>query len=442
MYISHEEMHFFNVITLDELGEVFEWNGHILRGIKPQKRLQVLSYFESGFIDEIIEKGLFPETKITAYENERYCMILEHERILPPITDSEWSFSMMKDAALMVLDIAQIGMRYGYNMQDCHTKNVMFKSNHPIYVDLGSFVPMGTNVTGFVPYHHFLSSYYYILKMWADGLVKIPKQLHTIAYVPEKDYILYKYPLWRMMPNLLSKYLSLYNRMYQQLCCTDHIELYTENHFKRNLVLLLQKIVAYFRLFPGQRLNIVQNKIKKIHQPSSLKYSFQDEEDIMLVYEVKQLIQASKNIMIINSDPFSLIVECEKFDHLDNILVVDNVESKGDSCFCTSKARNLRNVSNAVFNFCFPLIRCNSQKSPEQRLNFDLVIINQPKKIESDIKKPIQVLYKSLRNYHFKHLVVFSQNNVCVSERDYSDDYIFVNEIQTNNNYFAILDKK
>ena len=84
---------------------------------------------------------------------------------------------MLKDAALMVLDIAEIGWKYGYNMVDCHKLNVLFKDNRPVYVDLGSFVPREEGSTGWNPYSSFLHSYFYILSLWNSGATTLAKRM-------------------------------------------------------------------------------------------------------------------------------------------------------------------------------------------------------------------------------------------------------------------------
>lgn len=191
-------------VHADTLGFTFIWNGHFLRGIFPESVELAKSYFATGFIDEIVNKRLFPKTWISDFENEQFGMIIEHEMISPVLFASEWNSAMLKDAALMVLDIAEVGFKYGYNMVDCHKKNVMFRSNKPIYVDLGSFVFDVKGCTGWRPYKSFLESYYYILDVWADGCSQIAKRLMTpCVMMSTTDYYLYKKPVWRIAKKLL-----------------------------------------------------------------------------------------------------------------------------------------------------------------------------------------------------------------------------------------------
>ena len=91
----------------DTLGFTFVWKGHFLRGIYPQSEALAKSYFKTGFLDEVVSHGYFPKTWISEYENELFCMILEHELIQPILFATEWNSAMLKDAALMVIDLAE-----------------------------------------------------------------------------------------------------------------------------------------------------------------------------------------------------------------------------------------------------------------------------------------------------------------------------------------------
>lgn len=195
----------------DEIGFTFVWKGHFLRGIYSESIMLVKSYFESGFINEVVEKKLFPKTWITDFENEQFGMIIEHELITPVVYATEWNSAMLKDAAVMVLDIAEVGWKYGYNMIDCHKMNVLFKNNRPIYVDLGSFIPRKEKCTGWLPYKTFYESYIYILDLWTRGCPQIAKRMMSPGVcLKSEDYLAWKNPLYRNFTVLLRVRLTLW----------------------------------------------------------------------------------------------------------------------------------------------------------------------------------------------------------------------------------------
>lgn len=170
MKINKNEINYLQRRRRDDVGEIFEWNGKILRGIFPDRSDLVRGMFDSGFVNDLTEKKIFPESIITDYESEDYGLIVEHKRISPIIYPQEWTFLMLKDSALTVLEVAKIAMEYGYNMKDCHGFNVLIENCQPKFIDLGSFHENKDGCTGWEPYREFLRFYYYPLYMWKDGL--------------------------------------------------------------------------------------------------------------------------------------------------------------------------------------------------------------------------------------------------------------------------------
>jgi len=64
---------------------------------------------------------------------------LEHPR-LPFISyPYEWTFSMLKDAALLQLDILKAALLSGLTMKDATPYNIQFVEGRPIFIDIGSF---------------------------------------------------------------------------------------------------------------------------------------------------------------------------------------------------------------------------------------------------------------------------------------------------------------
>jgi len=65
--------------------------------------------------------------------------VLRHERV-PFISYAyEWPFSMLKDAALLQLDLNQRGLRAGIAVKDATPYNIQFKGTRPVFIDVGSF---------------------------------------------------------------------------------------------------------------------------------------------------------------------------------------------------------------------------------------------------------------------------------------------------------------
>lgn len=122
----------------DTENRVFEYNGVFHRGIF-RSNSEVLELMKTDFYKELCEKDLLPQTRESNLKIEGFDVVLEHETA-PVITYShEWSFDMLKDAALLYLEICKIAKRHGYSVKDGHASNIVFFGNKPKFVDIGSF---------------------------------------------------------------------------------------------------------------------------------------------------------------------------------------------------------------------------------------------------------------------------------------------------------------
>jgi hypothetical protein len=68
--------------------------------------------------------------------------ILRHERIPFVSYPYEWTFSMLKDAALLQLDLLLASLEHDMVLKDSTPYNVQFKGARPVFVDVGSFERM------------------------------------------------------------------------------------------------------------------------------------------------------------------------------------------------------------------------------------------------------------------------------------------------------------
>lgn len=124
----------------DPIGQVFYDNEEVYRGIREGEVEHVLEMFKCGLIDELNDAEIIPFTEIAEIKMDEFPLVLHHERIQNHAYMQEWSFSMIKDAALLILKLEKHLLKYGYNLKDCHGYNVMFRQGKPVYVDIGSFV--------------------------------------------------------------------------------------------------------------------------------------------------------------------------------------------------------------------------------------------------------------------------------------------------------------
>lgn len=88
--------------------------------------------------------------------------VLRHERIPFVSYPYEWTFSMLKDAALLQLDLLLAALEHDLVLKDSTPYNVQFKGARPTFVDVGSFERLRAGEP-WVGYRQFCMLYLYPL---------------------------------------------------------------------------------------------------------------------------------------------------------------------------------------------------------------------------------------------------------------------------------------
>ena len=123
-------------------------------------------------------------------------IVLEHRKIAVNSQMSQWTFEMMRDAALLVLKINSICEKYGYELKDCHQANILFDGANPVWVDFGSIAKK--TLKKWVAREGFLKCYYLPMKLWSkgyDGLIASIYKSSCSIEVSELLAINYHLPL-------------------------------------------------------------------------------------------------------------------------------------------------------------------------------------------------------------------------------------------------------
>lgn len=208
----------FQEIHLDTVGNINEYNGDIIRIItkKSTKATQLL--LQSGLINELVKKKLLITTRISEYSNEFDSLVLQHKKISVYQHYSQWSYEMMKDAAILVLKINMLCNKYGYELKDCHQANIMFDGINPVWVDFGSIIKR-ENKRRWVAYDEFLKCYYYPLLLWRKGYDDIIRALYKSPnYLDYKELLSINYLLpVRLMDKIIKIVQCKKNLSYQYL---------------------------------------------------------------------------------------------------------------------------------------------------------------------------------------------------------------------------------
>lgn len=87
----------------------------------------------AGCLIQHEEIDILPEVSSLAYK------VIQPEPIPFISYPYEWSFSQLKDAALLTLDVQKRSIERGMSLKDASAYNVQFKAGHPILIDTLSF---------------------------------------------------------------------------------------------------------------------------------------------------------------------------------------------------------------------------------------------------------------------------------------------------------------
>jgi ribosomal protein L11 methylase PrmA len=128
----------------DPSGHVFERAGEIYRTVERQGLADFKRFFDEGVLGRFVEKRKLVGTEVVAAEEQARIhpgspMLLKHERIPFISYPYEWSFSLLKAAALHHLDLQVDALRQGYTLSDASAYNIQFIGTDPIFIDALSF---------------------------------------------------------------------------------------------------------------------------------------------------------------------------------------------------------------------------------------------------------------------------------------------------------------
>jgi SAM-dependent methyltransferase len=123
-----------------------------------------------------MNKGLLIETELTSLQIDGYEMVLRHRELPFTTYPYEWCAAMIKDAALLVVDLEIELAQYVLTLQDAHPWNVLFDGAKPVYVDFGSIAPAQANVL-WPAYDEFCRFFLYPLYLMSQGYERIARWL-------------------------------------------------------------------------------------------------------------------------------------------------------------------------------------------------------------------------------------------------------------------------
>lgn len=128
----------------DPSGFLFRHQGHLYRQVNEVYREEFDALLESGLYHQLVNKGLLvshDEAAIPAPHPEIAFKVIRPEELGFISYPYEWSFSQLKDAALVTLRIQKLALKLGMSLKDSSAYNIQFRleTGKPVLIDTLSF---------------------------------------------------------------------------------------------------------------------------------------------------------------------------------------------------------------------------------------------------------------------------------------------------------------
>ena len=165
----------------DPSGFVFIRDCVVFRQVNRCYREHYEWLMDSGLYDLLVsQRLLIPHSKseVRAEEPGIAFKVLKPERVPFISYPYEWSFSQLKDAALVTLRIQKMALAHGMSLKDASSFNIQFHQGKPMLIDTLSFEKQG-EVKPWVAYQQFCRHFLAPLALMAYKDVRLGKLLST-----------------------------------------------------------------------------------------------------------------------------------------------------------------------------------------------------------------------------------------------------------------------
>ena len=153
----------------DPGGRVFIEGEHVYRALTAQAEADWSALSKTGFFRSWVEDGRLIGTR--SVENVEappgaWSVVLEHDRVPLVSYPYEWTFSMLRTAALLHLDLLLAALSEDLILKDSTPFNIQFRGAQPVFIDIGSFQILESGDV-WVGYRQFLQLFLYPLMLTA-----------------------------------------------------------------------------------------------------------------------------------------------------------------------------------------------------------------------------------------------------------------------------------
>ncbi len=134
----------------DRDGRVYRLGERILRGLSAGALEDFRRLVSTRFYGRFLEQGKLVGTRevpadelpLPESERGRWAAFLEHDRIPVVSYPYEWTFGMLRDAALLQLELIEAAIGEDLTLKDATPYNIQFSAGRPVFIDIPSFEPL------------------------------------------------------------------------------------------------------------------------------------------------------------------------------------------------------------------------------------------------------------------------------------------------------------
>jgi hypothetical protein len=126
----------------DPSGFLFELDGILYRQINESYLRDYEHLMESGLYQSLVKDELLiphAECDLSIARSDHAVRVIRPEAVPYISYPYEWSFSEIKDAALLTLRVQLIALKHGMILKDASAYNVQFLRGRPVFIDTLSF---------------------------------------------------------------------------------------------------------------------------------------------------------------------------------------------------------------------------------------------------------------------------------------------------------------
>lgn len=159
---------------MDPRGTLFTKDGNFYRGLTDEGERDLLKLVRAPKFISLQQQNKVVKTEIAELSGLKFSTVLQHDKVERTSYCFEWPAEMLKDAALLTLELAQEFLEEGYTLSDAYPWNVLFRGTRPVFVDVGSFAPANPKYL-WLAYQQFMQFFYHPLLLFRVGEGKVAR---------------------------------------------------------------------------------------------------------------------------------------------------------------------------------------------------------------------------------------------------------------------------